>query len=160
MLKFRRINYNEVEILKNMTLRSADTDELRAATGIKNTWVALKYCVQQSSEWIEIGYHPDTGEIITIFGLSKTLDHFEEDIIIGVPWMMASPNLIKHKKLLMRYSKKVIGEMLDQFPYLANYVDSRNVVHINWLKRMGFKLPEGMTIKINKVKFQYFYKER
>lgn len=152
MVKFRRISYHEVDLLKSMTLRKADIEELRASTGIQDAWLALKYSVEHSTEWTEIGYYPDTGEVITVFGLSSHED-------IGVPWMIGSPSMLKHKKLLMRYSVKIIKEMLTQFRVLANYVDSRNEVHIRWLKHMGF-IFEGNPFTINGVPFLYFYKRR
>ena len=71
MIKFKRITFNEVDLLKNMILRKADADEMRAATGFDNTWAALKYAVSNSDEWTEIGYYEETGEVITVFGLAS-----------------------------------------------------------------------------------------
>jgi len=152
MIKFRRIGYSEVDILKDMTLRKADIEELKASSGLNNTWDALRYSVEYSTEWTEISYESDTKEIITVYGLGSMEG-------IGVPWLIANPKLNKYKKLLMRYSRKIIKEMLEQFPMIANYVDSRNTVHIHWLKRMGFMFVKEDLI-INDVPFKYFYKRR
>lgn len=151
MIKFRRIDYNEVDILKNMTLRDADMNELRAATG-KEPWEALKFSVLNSNEFTEISYVEETGEIINIFGLASHLG-------VGIPWMLASPSLIKHKKLLMQYSKRIIEEMLFKFPLLINQVDSRNEAHIRWIKHMGFKF-SGIEVTLNRIRFRQFYMER
>lgn len=151
MVKFKRITYSEVDILRNMTLRRADIRELKASTGM-GTWDALKYSVQHSNEWTEIAYDSDTGEVLSVFGLASYQG-------AGIPWMVGSPSMLKHKNLLMRYSKKVIAEMLEIFPVIANYVDSRNTVHIRWLKHMGFKF-NGFNYELDGVIFKYFYKER
>ena len=157
MLKFKKINYDEVDFLKNMKLRQADIDELRAGTGMNDAWSALKYSVENSTEWTEVCYDEDTNEIITVFGLAKIDDGYGEPI--GVPWMMASPSLNYHRKVLIRYSRKVIKEMLEEFSLLANYVDSRNELHIHWLKFMGFEF-NGRDVIVNGVPFKYFYKRR
>ncbi len=151
MIKFRRIGYHEVDILKNMTLRKADIEELRAATG-KDTWAALKCCVMHSNEFTDVCLERETGEIITIFGLASNGG-------IGIPWMLASPLILKYQKLLMRYSKLIIKEMLEMFPLLINQVDSRNEVHVRWIKHMGFKF-DGVETTINRVLFKQFYMER
>lgn len=151
MLIFRRITYDEVEMLRNMTLRKADIEELRVSSG-KQPWDALKSAVLHSTEWTEVGYVEETGEIIALFGLASANG-------IGIPWMVASPNIKKYNKILMRYSKKVIGEMNDQFTLLTNFVDSRNSLHIRWLKHMGFKF-SGIEHKIDGIPFKQFYMER
>lgn len=157
MLKFKRITYKDIDILRGMTLRKADIDELKTATGFNNPFDSLKYSIAHSTEFTEVCIEKETNEVITIFGLGKTLDHFDNPV--GVPWMVASPSLIKYRKVLMRYSKKVVQEMLEQFPLLNNFVDSRNVVHINWLKHMGFKFA-GKDLMIRGVPFKYFFKRR
>lgn len=151
MIKFRRIGYHEVDLLKNMTLRKADMDELRAATG-KHPWDALKFSVLHSNEFTDISYEDETGEIINVFGLASSQG-------IGIPWMLASPRLTKYQKLLMSYSKRIIEEMLFLFPLLLNHVDSRNEVHIRWLQHMGFKFT-GVEYAINGIMFRQFYMER
>lgn len=152
MIKFKKIKYHEVDILKNMTIRQADVDELKAVTGYKDAWKALRHSVKYSLEWTEIAYDDETGEVLTVFGLSSVED-------CGIPWMVSSPNMIKHKKLLMRYAKKVIKEMLKQFETLFNYVDARNELHIRWLKHMEFQFT-GRDLIINGVPFRFFYKRR
>lgn len=151
MIKFRRIEYHEVDLLKNMTLRKADIEELMASTG-KAPLEALKYAILHSNEFTEICTEEKTGEIINIFGLASFNG-------IGIPWMLASPNLIKYQKLLMQYSKRIIEEMLFLFPMLINQVDSRNEIHIRWIKHIGFKF-SGIETTKNGVMFRQFYMER
>ncbi len=154
MLKFRRISYeNDVDMLANMALREADKNELRAATG-KEPLVALEFALKHSNEFTDISYEDKTGEIINIFGLASAQG-------IGIPWMMASPSLtkLKYQRLLMAYSKRIIDEMLFMFPMLVNHVDSRNELHIRWLKFMGFEF-NGIEYTINRIPFKQFFMER
>jgi hypothetical protein len=152
MIRFRRITYEQVDFIKDMSLRWDDINELKAATGLNDPWAALKNSVFQSNEWTEVAYDSDNGDIISVFGLASSEG-------IGVPWMVANPLIKKHKKLLMRYSKKIIQQMLKEFVLLNNFVDSRNEMHINWLKHMGFEF-NGREHYLSGVKFLYFYKRR
>jgi len=152
MLKFKRITVDDIDLLKGMVLRKADINELITGTGFKDIFKAIRYCITHSVKWTEICYDPDTKEVITLFGLGKLDDS------CGIPWMIASPTVRKHKKLLMRYSRKVIREMFKEFNMLANFVDSRNLAHIHWLKHMGFIFDSSLNTKIDRVPFLYFYK--
>jgi len=153
MLRYKQITLSEVDFLETMVLRQADIDEMRVSTGFSKPWDALKYSIAHSSEWTEACYNDETGEIIMVFGLGKAES-------FGVPWMVGSPSMKKHKKVLMRYAKKVIEQMLSEFNELINYVDSRNDQHIHWLKHMGFKFDESKDVCIGKIPFRYFYKRR
>lgn len=152
MLRFKRIDFCNMYLLKNMTLRQADIDEITVASGGKNVWDAMKSAVMHSNEWTEVCFEDETDEILMVFGLSSVDG-------VGVPWMVASPNVTKYTKILMRYAKKVIKGMNEQFPLLINYVDSRNVDHIRWLQHMGFKF-SGVEHMIDRIPFKQFHMER
>lgn len=152
MFKFKNITVNDINEFSQFNMRLADIEELRASTGIINPLDALEYAIKFSTEWTEVCFDEDTGEIFTVFGLGKYED-------FGIPWAVASPSIIKHQKAFMRYSKLIINKMLDQFPLIQNYVDSRNEVHIRWLKHMGFSFC-GRDLVVRGVRFKYFYKRR
>ena len=48
--------------------------------------------------------------------------------------------------------------MQDKFPVLFNYIDSRNQLHLTWLKWCGFKIINEK--KFNDVLFYGFLKEK
>jgi len=154
MVKYKQINSKkDLSQFQTFELRQADIDELYAATGLPPL-AAIGFILDSkcSNGWAEIAYEFDTKEILSMFGLNKV-----NGLNAGIPWMIASPNIIKYKKILMRYSKKVIEKMLKEVPILYNYVDNRNVVHIHWLKHMGFTI-DNHSMLLRGVKFQYFYK--
>jgi hypothetical protein len=132
-----------------MNLRQADQDELRASTGMEPL-DALIYSVNHSDRFVEIIWDDDTAEILGVFGLGSLNGN-------GIPWLVLSPNFKKYKRQLQRYAKTIIIEMQQAFSYLFNLVDSRNVVHIRWIKFMGFKFDDGKDMVWNGVAFRYFY---
>ena len=154
MLKFKRITAADYKMFDGVALRKADVDEMRASTGIQDPGEALRLSLEYSTEWTEVAYEPDTGAIVAVYGLGSVSD------LIGTPWMVATNTLLRHKKMLIRYSQITIADMLDQFPYLCNYMDHRNDVHTCWLKRMGFKFDHSRDITINGYQFDYFYMRR
>lgn len=153
MIKFKRVQPTDTWFFENMTLRTADINELRASSGLKDPVEALRSSLAYSTDWIEVCYDGETGEFISLFGLGGSGD-------LGVPWMVGSPRMLQHRQLLMRYSKKVIAEMLEVYPRLCNLVDSRNTVHINWLKHMGFTFTHPGPVQLNGYDFEVFQMER
>lgn len=150
MLKFKRITIKDIHLLTNLTLRKEDARELRTVSGISNTWLALKSCVAQSTEWTEICME-EGGEVIMVHGLSSHGN-------TGIPWMVGGYGIYPHKHFLHRYSYKIIEDMHKEFKILGNIVDSRNKVHIRWLKQMGFIFDPTTNIKLRGVVFLGFYK--
>lgn len=58
---------------------------------------------------------------------------------VGVIWALGSPYIVKNPKWVMREARKAIAMFKERFPELANYVDARNTVHINFMKHLGFR---------------------
>lgn len=57
---------------------------------------------------------------------------------IGSPWMMGTPVLDAHSRVLVRETPRYIDKMLVAFPHLVNYVHFENKTSIRWLRRLGF----------------------
>lgn len=57
---------------------------------------------------------------------------------IGSPWMMGTPVLDAHSRVLVRETPRYIDQMLVAFPHLVNYVHAENTTSIRWLRRLGF----------------------
>ena len=62
---------------------------------------------------------------------------------IGSPWMLGTPLLDKHSRILVRVTPRYIGTMLKAFPHLVNYVHTHNHTSKRWLRRIGFTLEEA-----------------
>ena len=62
---------------------------------------------------------------------------------IGSPWMLATPLLDAHSRVLVRLTPRYIGTMLKAFPHLVNHVHAENTTSVRWLRRLGFTLSEA-----------------
>lgn len=59
---------------------------------------------------------------------------------IGSPWMLGTPVLDRHSRVLVRETPEYIGKMLNAFPHLVNFVHAKNTTSMRWLRRLGFTL--------------------
>jgi len=132
-------------------LRPADEDEIKAKTGTTNVQKTLlkgfamtNYC---RSFFVD-------GKIAGVYGVVASLD----DNNIGSPFLLCTPKIKKLKIKFLRECKNRVEEMSDKFPVLFNYIDSRNKLHLTWLKWCGFKIINEKTF--NDVLFYGFYKEK
>lgn len=89
------------------------------------------------------------------FGLFGAIPDPSEPIRAAV-WMMATPQLEQEALAFARGSLRIVNEWNRQYPLLFNFVDSRNEVHIKWLKWLGFVFIRA--IKINNTPFYEFVK--
>ncbi len=115
-------------------LRQADKLELEGVTGLDSGLSTLIHGVSFGRAWVIKEDKP-----VVLFGvmpLEKT---------IGIPWMVATDELIPNKRFILRHSRAYVDEMLKLYPGgLVNYIDCRNAVHIAYIKRLGFVI-DGLT---------------
>ena len=127
----RSLQDGDIEHLAN-NLRQADKDEVKASVGLEPLEALRLSC--NNSEWIWIVEHE--GIPFCIFGLSQFTTE------IGVPWMLATNDLYKHKIYFARESIGMADAFLEIFPTLTNMVDERHKESIEWLSWLGFDFPE------------------
>lgn len=89
------------------------------------------------------------------FGLFGAVPNPQNEWSAAV-WMMATPTLEKEALGFARGSRKILEEWSEQYRLLFNVVDSRNEVHLKWLKWLGFTFLN--EININHVPFYEFLK--
>ena len=85
-------------------------------------------------------------KLVLIYGVAKT-----SDPEIGSPYMLATNELPKIGVRFVRNSKDRIDKMHEHYPVLFNYIDSRNKLHLKWLKWCGF---EWLIKNINLIKLK------
>lgn len=61
----------------------------------------------------------------------------------GIPWMLASPSLLKIKKTFLRHCRDYLLEMSEGCSVLTNVAWSKNTVHLQWLQWLGFEMGQG-----------------
>ncbi len=114
-------------------LRESDLQEMRAYGHGLEPEEALRRCVRSSvmawSSYID-------GELACIMGVAPL------SIVsgIGSPWMMGTPVLDAHSRILVRETPEYIAKMLTAFPHLVNFVHTKNRTSVRWLRRLGFTL--------------------
>lgn len=59
---------------------------------------------------------------------------------VGSPWMLGTPVLERHQRVLVRRTPEYIAQMLRVFPHLINFVHVDNTTSVRWLRRLGFTL--------------------
>lgn len=113
-------------------IRQADRDELEGALQISlsdSLAEGLAQCCKASK--IVVG-----NKIVAIFGDSR------HDGMIGVPWLVSTIHVERHRRAFLRVCKPEVQEMLTRHEVLVNYVDVRNTVAIRWLAWLGFNFGE------------------
>jgi len=74
---------------------------------------------------------------------------------IGAPWMLSANGLTRARKPFLKACPRILEMMLEDYPRLANIVDTRNTQAIRWLRWMGFRIHDD-TIPLNGVIFNSF----
>jgi hypothetical protein len=133
-------------------LREADKAEIKAMTGSSPLIPLLTSFNESDIVWF--AYRPD-GSPLAIFGVGKDID-----CAAGIPWMLATDEAKRFAVSLVKMGQKWVDRRLSDYGLLHNFVDSRNTVHINWLKRLGFTInPEPHYIGHDKsVPFLFFHR--
>ena len=90
------------------------------------------------------------GQVVGMYGVVPA------DKKTGLVWMLGSDKLKKIKIPFLKESRTEVEKMNTLFPHLWNIIDSRNEMHLKWIKWCGFKIiGERM---VNNVKFYEFCK--
>ena len=117
-------------------LRDQDQAELSASHG-DNYHQVIKDSVQHSSEvWALLV----DGRLMFIAGVG------EVSLLssTGSPWLLGTTLIVKHPKVFLSYTRKIIKDMQKTHQTLVNFVDVRNTVAIRYLKHMGFTLYDAV----------------
>ena len=110
-------------------LRRGDLEEIKAGRN-QDPETAIRASAEASEEvYTAVA---DEGPI-AIFGVAKTPGKPDN----GCIWMLGTDAVPNHRRALSIISEEVFERWHKRYPVLWNYVDSRNVVHINWLKHVG-----------------------
>ena len=121
-------------IMKN--LRDADMEEAYLISG-GTPWTALMDSVSNSDEaWIEYA----DGVPVAAYGVGA------DDSGNGYPWMVGTKGLERHRKQVMRESRKKIAEWRPWYASFGNFVFARNTTAIRWLKRLGFTINPAIPV--------------
>ena len=120
-------------VILGPNLRQADKDEIQAAVG-KEAREVLVESIRLSGDTGYTVKDLETDEPLACFGTAPF------DMNTGVVWFLGSNELFKKSRIsFLRNSEFWVEKLFGDFDILFNAVDSRNKVHIRWLKWLGFE---------------------
>ena len=128
-------------------LREADRLEVFLAAG--DVHAALLASIEAPG--LSLAATNSGGEVIALFGVSDGPD-------MGIPWMLASDEIMKHPRHLVDGCRRWVSEMLPRYRLLVNYVHAENATAIAWLQHIGFTI--GTLVEdfgVAKAPFYQFY---
>ncbi len=112
-------------------LRDQDRREVTTLTG-EPALQSLIHGIAMSD--MPIAIVDDDETVLGLFGVVPTF----ETPKTGAVWMLASPQLFRHKRRFIRESRQWVEAMQSRYDLLFNVVDERNTIHVRWLKWCGF----------------------
>ena len=142
---------SDVDILCH-SLRKSDEEEIWASHNL-TPWDGLHYGMTESLISLTI---TSKGKPIGMFGIRPDSYMGEKATI----WFLASDELDSIKLRFLKHSKRFVKMFLSFYPYLYNYVDTRNKSSIEWLKFCGANIQNAMPYGVMAQPFHYFYFER
>lgn len=113
-------------------LRAADREELRVSTGIPPE-IALARGVARSAPCFA-GVSSRDDQLALLFGAGPDPRHPDT----GIVWLVGSDLITQRPLEFSRLCRPMLAELHRAYPLLWNLVHARNVVHVNWLRWMGF----------------------
>ena len=117
-------------------LREQDRAELEAC-GFQNHHAAVIESVRRSRFVRTVRID---GRVAAVFGLS---DGGTLLAPYGVPWMLGTPLVARHRRALARLAPRYIRGMLQVYPVLRNLVHAENTIAIGWLRHVGARVHDA-----------------
>ncbi len=134
-------------------LRDQDVAECHAA-GVTDIVAAVEDGIRRSQlVWTA----RVDGEIACVFGVAPLGTVLDPR---GVAWLLGTPLVARHRRILARQAPVYISRMLEVFPYLMNQVHAKNTVATSWLRKMGFILQPPHPIPPHGEMFHLFEMKR
>lgn len=136
-----------------LNLRDQDRAECLAA-GTTDILAAIEHGIRTSTLcWTA----RVDGELVCIFGVAPVGTLLDPR---GACWMLGTPLVPKHRRMLQVLTPRYIAQMLEAFPHLLNQVHAKNTVATRWLRKMGFVLQPPTPVPPHGELFHLFEMKR
>lgn len=151
MITYRQATLDDAVSLSKR-LRREDAIEVSLTTGDapEATLKASVGSPAAEESWAAVG---TDGKVIALWGVHRY------QLVAGIPWMLASPEVTRYSKRLVKDGRQWVNRINLSFPILTNMVHADNTSAINWLKSLGFTIgalyPE---FGVGKAPFYQFHK--
>lgn len=131
-------------------LRQQDRKEIALSSGDDSVAVLLRSWRASDECWVAV----ESGHPICIYGVAPVDG-------LGSPWMVATPEVYRHAKRLVRDGRKWVERIQADYPELFNFVYVENRASIAWLHALGFTIGELIEeYGACRAPFYHFYRER
>jgi hypothetical protein len=131
--------YDKEMMYVSTHLRQSDFDEVFAATGDSPHLTVLEGWELSSKRFMIFNGH---AEPVAVLGVNPVPGRDGW----GVIWLLGTDGLDKMKKFFVTISKPIIKELSLGYKLLVNFVDSRYVKTVRWLKWCGFTIEPPTTV--------------
>jgi len=151
-LIFRHTTQSDINyVAKHM--RQADRDEVYASSRL-SPYDALKTSFKKSDEPVTVLC--PAGRPLVILGVTP------QGLLSnkGIPWMLGCDEALKYRRSFLTEPAKVLEYWLEKYKILENYVHTKNVISILWLKKLGFVMDDPILFSNTGEYFIRFYMER
>lgn len=119
------------DLIENLSIE--DRNEL-LIQGAEVEW-AIRHSVETSDECIAIF---GDGTLACMTGINVN-DGLAPS---ATPWLLGTEFMQKYPRQVLAYSNLILNRWKRQHPFMFNYVDSRHVRAIAWLRRLGASFEE------------------
>jgi hypothetical protein len=148
VLEFKPVTKEFMQFIAD-NMRHADAVEVMASNGLTPT-EAIELSVEMS-DYVTAIYID--GDPVAVMGLRL----YNALAGVGVPWLLGTDNVVKHRKVFLKNSRDVVEDMKYHCPKLVNHVHVENTVSIQWLKWLGFEFDEPEPFGVNGELFHRFH---
>ena len=148
---------NEKDVLYVLEhLREEDRLEAITIRGENYIETCLADIMKMNDDDILLGCKKSDDTPVCIGGCVPT-----EDKMIGVVWLLSTPDITNHQICLLRHIKQQM-EIYDQKYWITyNFIFNKNALAKKWLTKFGYKFDiqklNGIKIPEN---FEFFYRKR
>ena len=129
-------------------MRQSDQDEIMASSGITPFQALHDGFLRSAYCWTAL----TDNEPCAMFGVVRESPISNK----GIPWLLATDQMRLNKKRFLIDGVKYMRLILEIFPDLYNFVDTRNKESIRWLKWLGFEILPAIKYGLNGELFHPF----
>lgn len=129
MYVLRSVRSGDADLIAD-DLRAEDLREITTVNPGKTPGELIRLAFSRSTDCYVI----DDGHPLGALGVCPSpVDGF------GIVWMLACPRIRKYRMVTLKYTRQLLRQWAVDYPRgVGNGVDSRNALHLGWLRVLGF----------------------
>lgn len=135
-------------------LRPEDIREIRSTTPADHTLESVLAFNMGASSAAYAIVDLQSGKLIALFGAAPAGDG------TGSVWMHGTDLMKTRRMTILKHSRKAVQLLHAHYPILRNWADTRNKVHLDWLRFAGFRfLGTSTSISNDGTPFVEFFRK-